>query len=515
MTVAAMQISQQEALAERVRREKARRHLIDFSEYISPWYQAARHHRLAAEYLEQVETYIRTKGRTGIGRLLIFMPPRHGKTELVSKHFPAWVLGKQPNSRVILASYGADLAEGNSRAVRANVQASQFGAVFGDKSTVDAAVELSSDSRSVKAWDLASPHRGGVAAAGVGGGITGKGAHLLVVDDPFKNREEAESESNRERVWDWWTSSAYTRLEDGGAVVGMLTRWHPDDWAGRLLKQMANEPKADRYVVVCLPALAEADLGEGWEQEQQEKLRDGVWVERTDELGRQPGEALWPVKFSSEDLERIKANVGAYDFEALYQQQPYLRSGSFFLREWLPVLERGPKPDEIQARIRYWDKASSKSGDYTAGVLMCRTYDGKYYVEHVARGRWTTYERERAMAETGRIDKQRPGPLVRTWHQQDPGGAGLDSAKATNANLAEAGIEAHYKAVTGSKEDRAGPYSGMCQAGNVYLIAGGWSHDFIEEHLSFPKGRNDDQVDAAASAFNQLADSGPVVLFEV
>jgi len=508
-------VGQDEALRERARREKARRHLIDFCQYVSPWYRAARHHVLAADYLEQVETYIRTRGENGIGRLLIFMPPRHGKTELVSKHFPAWVLGRLPDSRVILASYGADLAEGSSRAVRANVQSSQYGAVFGEKSTLDSAVELSTDSRSVKAWDLAIPGRGGVAAAGVGGGITGKVAHLLIVDDTCKNREEAESESNRERVWDWWTSSAYTRLEDGGAVVGMLTRWHQDDWAGRLIKQMASETKADRYVVVCLPALAEAELKEGWEQVQRERMMEGVWIERKDELLRKPGEALWREKFSEQDLERIRANIGIYDFEALYQQQPYLRSGSYFMRDWLPVVEQGARAEEIKARVRYWDKASSKSGDYTAGVLMSRMEDGKYYVEHVTRGRWTMHERERVMIETGTMDKNRPGAAVQTWHQQDPGSAGLDSAKATNASLAASGIEAHFETVTGSKEDRAGPYSGMCQAGNVYLMRGGWNHDFVEEHVAFPKGKYDDQVDAAASAFNKLSEVGPVVLFEI
>src|SRR5512139_2333344 len=194
-------VKPEEALEERVRREKARRHLVEFSEYVSPWYRAARHHRLVAEYLELVETYVRTGGHTGISRLLIFQPPRHGKTEQVSKQFPAWVLGRNPDIRIIMASYGADLAVDNSRAVREIVKGERFTALFGNLSTVDAPVELSSDSRSVEAWDLAAPHRGGMRASGVGGGITGKGAHILIVDDPFKNRQEAESEAKREEVW--------------------------------------------------------------------------------------------------------------------------------------------------------------------------------------------------------------------------------------------------------------------------------------------------------------------------
>lgn len=244
----------EEAKRELAKRELARRHLVDFSEYVSPWYHAAYNHRVIGEYLEQVEIYIRTKGKQGIGRLLIFKPPRTGKSEQATIHFPSWVLGRLPDTRVILTSYGADLAVKFSRKMRALVGSERYVNVFGERAAARNVslssgllvknsegqgdeetrgrgdggflepVEISSDSRAAEAWDLASPHRGGVTAAGVGGGITGMGAHLFVVDDPFKNREEAERDSQRELVWEWWTSTALTRLEDGGAVVGMLTR---------------------------------------------------------------------------------------------------------------------------------------------------------------------------------------------------------------------------------------------------------------------------------------------------
>lgn len=503
---AAVQFSQEAALKERVRREKARRRLVDFMQYVSPWYRAASFQRYVAEYLEQVETYVRTGGTTGIGRLLISLPPRHGKSEMVSRHFPAWVLGRLPNSRVILASYGADLAMDNSRAARNLVMSERYQAVFGALAE-GGTVELSSDSRSVQAWDLAAPNRGGVVAAGVGGGITGKGAHLLVIDDPFKNRKEAESEVYRQDVWDWWTSSAYTRLEQGGAVIGMFTRWHADDWAGRLLRAMATDEGAENWVTISLPAIAdngfESDLS--WEEYALGQLRNGVWVDREDPLGREAGRALWPEKYNEEDLGRIRASVGIYDWEALYQQRPYLRSGAFFSREWLPVVEEGPRAEETAERVRYWDKASSATGDYTAGVLMCRTQGGVYYVEHVVRGQWTAGERDRVMVETAKFDLMRLGATVQTWHQQDPGSAGRDSAEATNRLLAEAGMEARFETVSGSKEVRAGPWSSMCQGGGVRLVRGGWNEAFIEEHTAFPLGRYDDQVDAAASAFGKLA----------
>jgi predicted phage terminase large subunit-like protein len=514
------QVTRDVAKRELARRELARRHLVDFSCYVAPWYRPARHHRLVAEYLEQVETFVRTGGKTGIGRLLIFEPPRHGKTEQASRHFPAWVLGRNPDKRVILASYGADLAVANSRSVRGLLTDEKFAPVFGGLATVDQPVELSQDSRSAEAWDLAAPHRGGLVAAGVGGGITGKGAHLFVVDDPFKNRDEAESETTRERVWDWWTSTAYTRLENGGAVIGMLTRWHGDDWAGRLLKMMASgDPHADKYVVLNLPAIWEdASWGEeeegdhepherhekkkkkSFEEFQRERMLEGVWVEERDLLDRRDGEALWPEKYDVTDLERIRANVGEYDFSALYMQNPYSKSGAMFSRENFVIVDAPPM--DAVARVRMWDKAGSKKGDWTVGTLTSIDGAGVITVEHVERGRWKAFERDQRMLETARLDAQRLGPVTAIWHYQDPGSAGIDSAISTNRVLA--GFPVHYEQVTGDKETNAEPWAGGCQAGLVRLVRGGWNEAFIAEHVAFPKGKHDDQVDSASGAYKKV-----------
>lgn len=499
-----------EAKRELARRELARRHLVDFSEYIMRSYHAASHHRLAAWYLEQVETYIRTKGATGIGRLLLLEPPRHGKSEQVSRHFPAWVLGRMPDTRIILASYGADLATKHSRAARDIVLSDRYRAVFGDLASTDSPVQLSEDSRSVQSWDLAAPHRGGMLAAGVGGGITGSGANLFIIDDPVKNREEAESEDRREAIEEWWTSTAYTRLEDGAAVVGMLTRWHGDDWAGKRLKAMVQDLRADRYVVVCLPALWEpiaVPEGKTFEVYQREQMLNGVFVDQEDPLGRKTGQALWPEKYNEDDLARIQVNVGPYDWQALYQQNPYSRVGQFFKRDWFPIVEVMPKKEDVLARIRYWDKAGTKQGgrgDFATGIRMSLTKDKVYYVEHVVRGQWTPGERDRIMLETAELDKKVEGPRVIIWHQQDPGSAGLDSAQATNRMFAGKGFTAHFEVPTGDKEVRAGPWSSQCQGGGVRLVRGGWNDAYIEEHVAFPKGKWDDQVDGSSSAYNKL-----------
>ena len=510
-TSSPVMISQDEARRELARRELARRHLVDFSEYIaSSYYRAARHHRLVGEYLELVETYVRTKGETGIGRLLILEPPRHGKSEQASKHFPAWVLGRMPDKRVIITSYNADLASKFSRAARDILEAESYRAVFGDRSSLDAPVEISADSRSVTAWDLAAPHRGGVVAAGVGGGITGTGADLFIVDDPFKNREEAESEANRKRVWDWWTSSAYTRLEDGAAIVGMLTRWHGDDWAGRLLKLMATDPKADRWVVLCLPAIwepPEIPEGKSFDEFHRDQLLQGVWVDEKDPLDRAPGEALWPGKYNDEDLERIASNLGPYEFGALYQQSPYPRQGGLFQRDWFTVVDAPPKPEDVVMRIRAWDKAGTKSGtggDYAVGVRMSITADEMIYVEHVSRDRYTPMRREAEILNCARMDAIRKGPGTLIWHQQDPGDAGLTAAQATNRMLAKHGFTARFETLSGDKEVRAGPWSSALEGGQVFLVRGGWNGAYIEEHVGFPAGKFDDQVDASSFGFGKL-----------
>lgn len=507
--------AQMQAQAELARRELARRRLIYFAQYVNRSYQAAAHHTKVAEALEQVSLFIESKGAQGIGRLLITMPPRHGKTELASKLFPAWLLGQMPWVQVILASYGAKLAIKNSRAVRAYISDRKYEAVFGVRSRLTEPVQIDRENSSAESWGI-DGEQGGLTATGVGGAVTGMGAHLLVPDDLFKNRDEAESEARRERVWDWWQSSAYTRLEDGGAIVGMMTRWHPDDWAGRLLKNMTVDPLSDQYVVINLPAISEGDYvpeerdGKlvGFGDHHEKKLQGGVWVDERDQLGRAAGTPLWVEKYDKEDLARIRANIGVYEWTALYQQQPYLRAGDFFRREWFNILENPPKPDEMVAVWRVWDKAGgskrSKRMDYSVGVLMAKLKDGRYVVLHVARRQIIAAKRNRFMLETGKIDRAR-AYRVRSWMQEDPATAGTDSANETKRLFAEEGLAIGSEKVTGDKEVRAAPYATMCEAGNVYLVRAAWNDDFVEEHAAFPKGGHDDQVDAGSTAFVKLS----------
>ena len=281
--------------------------------------------------------------------LVVSMPPQHGKSMLCSQYLPAWYLGCHPDRRVILTSYEADFAATWGRKARDLLE--QHGHIFG--------VSVNRRSGAANRWDLLD-HEGGMTAAGVGGPITGKGAHLLIVDDPIKNDEEARSSTFREKLWDWWQSVATTRLRPGALIVVIQTRWHRDDLTGRILRQ-AKETK-QRWREVKFPAIAEEQ----------------------DVLGRAKGEALWPEVFTRERLEQVRESHTHYYWSALYQQRPQAEGStewpdSYFgddiwFDEW---------PDHWACKVVALDPSKgtdSKFGDYSAFVLLM-VADGCVYID--------------------------------------------------------------------------------------------------------------------------------------
>ena len=278
-----------------LQRLEARDSMLDFVMETMPEYSVASHHRLIVERLEAVE-------RGDIRRLMLFMPPRHGKSELASKRFPAWFLGRNPERQIISASYNSELAGDFGRAVRNIIAEDTYQDIFPD-------VSLAQDSQSASRWH--TNQGGSYIAAGVGSAITGRGAHLGIIDDPIKDRMEAGSELMRDRIWDWYTSVFYTRLMPGASVIIILTRWHDDDLAGRLLEDM--KVGGDAWDVLSLPALAGVD----------------------DAMGRAPGDALWPEWYDHDRLEQVRSVIGPRDWSSLYQQVPQAEEGSFFLRDWV------------------------------------------------------------------------------------------------------------------------------------------------------------------------------------
>lgn len=389
-------------------------------------------------------------------RLMLFLPPRHGKSEQATIGYSAYRLLLNQSLRVIIGAYNHGLACNFSRQTRR--VAKEFGFQFAE------------DANKQNQWS--SVHGGGLYAVGVGSGVTGFGADCVIIDDPVKSRAEAESPTYRQRVLDWYQNDLYTRLHPGAPVILIMTRWHSLDLAGQLLEQAANG--GESWDVVTLPALAEEN----------------------DQIGRKPGQALWPERYSEEDFERIKKAVGNYAFSALFQQRPAPREGGLFRAEWLPVVD--PRPRTGLA-CRAWDNAATTNGgDYSTGVRIVR--DGpKFVLTSVWRGQVSPDQLRIAKRTQAQID----GLQTVVHLSQDPGAAGVDQVEADRRYLAGFGVV--DKRPTGSKEVRAMPFAAACEAGLVELERGDWNRAFIDELCSFPTGAHDDQVDAAADAFNWLA----------
>ena len=225
----------------------ARRRLLAFTQKINPRYLPGWVHEDICRRLERFSREVE-EGKSP--RLMLLMPPRHGKSELASRVFPAWHLGRCPDHEFIACSYNVSLAMSFSRKVKEVIVDPVYEAIFDTR--------LHPDFQAAEEWAIKG-HRGGYVAAGVGGGITGKGAHILTIDDPIKNAEEAASADLREKLWEWYTSTAYTRLAPGGGVLIIQTWWHDDDLAGRVQQAMKDDPEADQFEVVKYPAIAEAD----------------------------------------------------------------------------------------------------------------------------------------------------------------------------------------------------------------------------------------------------------------
>lgn len=441
--------------------------LREFVSRVNPRFQWYRHCEVVAGVLERV-------ARGELRRMMIFAPPRHGKSELVSRLFPAYYLAQHPERWCGLASYAAELAFTLSRQARAYYQG--WGRSLRD------------DAAAVKHWETGQG--GGLWAAGVGGPATGKGAHLGIIDDPIKNAEDAASEVIREKQWEWWQSVFYTRLEPEAAVVMVLTRWNELDLAGRILDELASEdagPDAEPWHVVHLPAIAE------------DKPPELPKLCSVTPEWRSPGEPLCAERYPLERLRKIERRVGPYFWAALFGQRPRPREGNFFKWAWFPIVEQAP----AQARrVRYWDTAGTEgAGDFTVGALMSRTAEGVFYVEDVVRGQWSPARRDQEIVATAKRDRE-TGRAAAIWLEQEAGVGGKERTLSTIKALA--GFEVHAETVTGSKADRAEPLASQAEVGNVRLVRGPWNHAFLTTLCSFPTGAHDDDVDAAAGGMNKL-----------
>ncbi len=446
------QLSPQEAAAELLRRRRGREGLIAFTEYTFPGYRPAPHHHLIAEALERVE-------RGECKRLMICMPPRHGKSELASRRFPSYFIGRNPAKQIIAASYNSDLAGDFGREVRNIVAEPEFSALF--------QVQLASDSKAANRWHTSG---GGMyVAAGVGTAITGRGAHILLIDDPFKDREEADSERRRQRVWDWYTSTAYTRLMPGGAIVLINTRWHEDDLSGRLLAQ--QEHGGDQWEVLSLPAIDER------------------------------GHALWEADYPLTRLLEIKAVLPERDWNALYQQNPTPDDGTYFRRDWFKTWDRLPEALNLYGTSDY--AVTADGGDWTVHRVWGVDERGDIY--RVAGWRGQTSSDEWIERKIDLMLKYRP----LAWF----GEAGVIQ-KSIEPMLTRRMRERNcysrleWLPSISDKPTRARGIQARLSMGGVWFEP----NAEIDEFLKFPGGAHDDEVDVAGMIGRALDEAHPAVV---
>ena len=393
---------------------------------------------------------------------------RHGKSEYASKWLPAWFLAHNPDKRVILATHEARFARNWGRSVR-NILTEYGPRLFG--------VEPARDNAAANEWGIEG-HDGGMLTVGVGGAPIGRGGDLIIVDDPLKSWEAAMSALQRERVIDWWTGTMESRREPGAAVVVICARWHEDDLTGYLLREAPDE-----WTDIRLPAICDDP--------------------ENDPLGRAEGEALWPERYPVDELAKRRSAVslsqGSQVWDAQYQQRPTSPEGGMFGAEWPKIQRHIVDARSTGEWIRGWDLAATAAGgDWTVGVLVTKLNDGRFVIVDRVAGQWAPDD---VRAQLVGCAAQDP-PGTRIMLPQDPGQAGKDQAQQMIRLLA--GYDVRAEPQTGSKETRAAGLAAQQRAENVLLVEGSWNRAFITELAGFPRAKHDDQVDAAATAFNAL-----------
>jgi predicted phage terminase large subunit-like protein len=449
-----------------VKKELSRRSFKHFVKYTKHDYQFNWHHELICKKLQDF-------AEKKIKRLILTVPPRHGKSELASRRFVAWLFGRDPKTKIIGTSYSAELASSFNRDIQRIIDTPNYRELF-------PSVNLSGTNvRTTQNWlrnnDIFEivEHGGAYRCAGVGGAVTGSGGNFLLVDDPLKNYEEAKSPTIRQRVWEWYTSTLYTRQEKDACILIIQTRWHEDDLAGRLIELSKTENEyADQWEVINIPAICEV---------------------KTENDPREIGDALWPEKYSIDWLLKTKNTLGSMQFSALYQQRPTPDEGIYVKPIWLKYYET--LPDHFEEIVQSWDLtfgSVDNKASFVVGSVYGKIGSAIYLIDKF-RGQWNFTDTIKQI-EYASLKHQKTNRIL--IEKKANGQAVIDTLQSKISGIIPVTPDS-------SKESRLSSVLPYYEAGNVFYPKNAhWIHDHVDEVISFPNGKFDDSVDAESQALN-------------
>lgn len=446
-----------------VEREKAQVSFMEYVKMMWPGFVHGRHHALMAKKFEAI-----AKGE--MKRVIINMPPRHTKSEFASYLLPSWFLGLHPAKKVIQCSNTADLAVGFGRKVRNLVDSEQYATVF-------PGVKLRQDSKAAGRW--ATNKNGEYFAIGVGGTVTGKGADLLIIDDPHSEQEAALAAGNPEiyqKVYEWYTSGPRQRLQPGGAIVIVMTRWGEADLTGRVLQDALKREKGEEWELIELPAIMPS------------------------------GNPLWPEFWSIDELEALKEELPVSKWNAQYQQKPTGEEGALVKREWWKIWER-ERPPRCEYVIQSWDTAFTKSerSDFSA----CTVWGVFHMDEDPKNVNVILLEAYQERLEFPEL-KEKAFEMYNIWEPDTC----IIEAKAAGSPLIfemrRMGVPVQeYTPVRGNdKFVRINSVTDLFRSGKVWAPDTRWAHELIEQMAAFPNAAHDDLVDSSTQALIRFRQGG-------
>lgn len=437
----------------------AAENLIAFTEFTFERYRTAQHHKVIAEQLQRVE-------RGEIDRLMLLVPPRHGKSELASKRFPAFFLGRQPEKQFLSVSATAELASDFGRDVRNIIGSPEYKSVFEETT-------LAEDSQAKGKWHTSA---GGIYySLGIGGSVLGRGADVMLIDDPYSTMDDALSELTRKKVWDWYSGTAYNRLMPGGAIVVINHRMHEEDLSGRLLAQQAAG--GDKWEVVQLPAMSPN------------------------------GDALWPEAYPCNILDRIRKNSLPRTWSALYQQNPAPDEGTYFQRAWFKRFKPEQKPAQLHIYGSSDYAVTEDGGDYTVHRVWGVDSVGDLWLLAGWRGQTTAD-----------VWIERQIDLIQTHKPHAWFGEGGVIARAIEPILRrrlterKLGARLEWLPSISDKPTRARGFQARAAMGKVHILEGIDGDLVLDEYLHFPAGKHDDEVDCGSLIGRALDETHPAIV---